>query len=80
MEVVRRVTSTPAACIGRVGELGTLVPGAAADVSLLRMVEGEWRLRDSAGAEELGGMLLEPVGAVRGGRYVGSTPSRAWYG
>ena len=73
-EVVRRVTTTPAACIGRVGQLGTLAPGAAADVTLLRMVEGEWHLHDSHGAEEVGGTLLEPVGAIRDGRYVASTP------
>jgi dihydroorotase len=77
-EVVRRVTTTPAACIGRVGQLGTLAPGAAADVTLLRMVEGEWHLLDSHGAEEVGGMLLEPVGAIRDGRYhVASAPAHA---
>lgn len=68
MEVIRRVTSTPAACIGRSGELGTLEAGAAADLTLLREVKGEFRLRDSVGREETGGTMLEPVMVLRNGQ------------
>jgi dihydroorotase len=75
-DVVRRVTTTPAACIGRGGELGTLALGAAADVTLLRSVPGEWRFRDAAGVEELGGTRLEPVAVVRGGRHYACSPNR----
>ncbi len=67
-EVIRRVTATPAACIGRANELGTLAPGAAADISLFRVVQGEFHFRDSAGVEEIGGTRLEPVAVVRNGR------------
>jgi dihydroorotase len=67
-EVVRRVTTTPAQCIGRADRLGTLRPGAAADVSLLRLVDGEFRFVDAAGAEEIGGAQLEPVKVIRDGR------------
>jgi dihydroorotase len=66
--VLQRVTATPAACIGRTGELGTLSPGAAADISLFQLVEGEFRFRDSGGAEELGGTRLKPVAVIRNGR------------
>jgi dihydroorotase len=73
--VVRRVTTTPAACIGRAGELGTLAPGAAADVSVFRLAEGEWTFRDSSLQEETGSVRLEPVAVVRAGRVFGCTPA-----
>jgi len=73
--VVRRVTTTPAACIGRGTDLGTLAPGAAADVTLLRTVNGEWRFRDAVGAEEIGGTRFEPVAVIRGGRHYACTPT-----
>jgi dihydroorotase len=66
-EVVRRVTTTPAACIGQAGELGTVSVGARADLSLFRLVEGEWHFRDAAGEEEIGGKRLEPVAVIRDG-------------
>jgi dihydroorotase len=67
-EVVRRVTATPAACIGRAGEIGTLAPGANADMSVFRMVDGEWQFTDAAGQTEIGGTRFEPVLTLRGGR------------
>jgi len=67
-EVVRRVTATPATCIGMTGALGTLKPGALADVSLFRLAEGEWRFVDAAGQVEIGGARLEPVAVLRAGR------------
>jgi dihydroorotase len=73
-DVLRRVTTTPAACIGRAGELGTLEPGSAADVTLLRFVPGEFHFRDAAGEEELGTTYLEPVGVIRGGTHYACTP------
>jgi dihydroorotase len=66
-EVVRRVTTTPAACIGRANELGTLAPGATADLSLFRLQEGEFHFSDSAGQVELGGTRLDPVAVIRNG-------------
>jgi len=72
--VLQRVTSTPAACIGRSGELGTLTPGAAADISLFRVVEGEFDFRDSAGEAELGGARLDPVAVIRSGRHYTCSP------
>jgi dihydroorotase len=73
-EVVRRVTATPAACIGRGTELGTLAVGAAADMTLSRIVNGEFRFHDATGAEELGGTRLEPVAVLRGGRHYACSP------
>src|SRR5712691_8675885 len=73
--VVRRLTTTPAACIGRAGELGTLAPGAAADVSVFRLPEGEWTFRDSSLQEETGSVRLAPVAVVRAGRVFECTPA-----
>jgi dihydroorotase len=67
-EVLRRVTSTPAAAIGRSDELGTIQSGAAADLTLLRVMDGEFALRDSHGETELARQRLEPVAVVRAGR------------
>ena len=75
-EVVRRVTATPAACIGRANELGTLAPGATADISLFRLQQGEFPLQDSAGQVEFGGTRLEPVAVIRTGRYYACSPTR----
>jgi dihydroorotase len=68
-EVVRRVTTTPAACIGRADELGSLAPGATADLTLCRLQHGEFLFKDSAGQVEPGGTRLEPVAVIRNGRY-----------
>jgi dihydroorotase len=73
-EVVQRVTSTPAACIGRSGELGTLAVGAAADISLFRLSSGEFRFQDSARTEERGAMRLDPVAVIRNGRHHPCSP------
>jgi dihydroorotase len=74
-EVVQRVTATPAACIGLAGQLGTLARGAAADVSLFRLVQGEWTFRDSSGVAETGGARFEPVAVIRAGRVLRCTPA-----
>jgi dihydroorotase len=74
-EVLRRVTATPAAAIGLTGQIGTLAPGAAADVSLFRLASGEWHFRDSYGNAEVGGQRLEPVAVLRAGRHYPCTPS-----
>jgi dihydroorotase len=74
-EVVRRVTATPAACIGRANELGTLRPDALADVSVFRLAEGEWHLQDTDGVEEIGGLRFEPVAVIRAGRRYPCTPA-----
>jgi len=74
-EVLKRVTATPAACIGMASQLGTLSPGAAGDVSMFRLVQGEWTFRDSSGVEETGGTRLEPVAVIRNGHVLGCTPA-----
>jgi dihydroorotase len=48
-EVIRATTTEPLAVIGRGGESGTLTPGAAADVAILRSEPGRIELRDVHG-------------------------------
>ncbi|MBV9356953.1 MAG: amidohydrolase/deacetylase family metallohydrolase [Chloroflexi bacterium] len=74
-EVIRRVTTTPAACIGMAGVVGTLARGALADVSVFRLASGEWVFRDSGLEPETGSTRLEPVAAVHGGRVVACAPA-----
>jgi dihydroorotase len=76
-EVVRAVTSAPAAAIGLEGETGTLTPGSAADVSVLRIEPGEVELVDISGARKpfdrtiravrtfVGDRELEPRSSIR---------------
>ncbi|HSB13298.1 MAG TPA: amidohydrolase/deacetylase family metallohydrolase [Bryobacteraceae bacterium] len=46
-DVLLRATAAPAKVIGRLPGMGTLEPGAPADIALLAMEEGEFRLVDS---------------------------------
>ncbi len=48
-EIVRRVTATPARLMGYAGTVGTLQPGANADVSVFELRDGSYELRDSDG-------------------------------
>ena len=66
-DVVRMVTSNAATLLGLDGEIGTLAPGAAGDVSVLSLDHGEWILSDSLGAELRATVRLRPELAIRGG-------------
>jgi dihydroorotase len=66
--VVRMVTVNAAVMLGLEGELGTLAPGAVADVSVLALDEGEWMLEDSVGVQLRATRRLRPECAVRAGR------------
>ncbi len=48
-EVVRRATAAPARILGYEGTVGTLKPGANADVSVFELRDGSFELRDSDG-------------------------------
>ena len=49
-------------------EIGTLPPGATADVSVLADERGRWKLRDNEGTEVAGERLLRPLFCLRAGR------------
>ena len=60
----------PAAVLGPETErmLGCMAPGTHADLTLLRVHEGEWEFIDGAGNINIGKHALEPVSCVRAGR------------
>lgn len=70
-EVIRRTTQTPAQFLGREQEIGTLRPGATADITVLELQESEFLLHDSYGNIETGRQHLEPTHVFRAGREMG---------
>lgn len=69
-EVVEKATLAPAQAIGRAPELGTLLPGASADLLVFSVQEGEFRFQDSHLQERVGERLLRPELVVCRGRTV----------
>ena len=69
-EVVEKATLAPARAIGRAPELGTLLPGASADVLVFSVEEGEFRFHDSHLQERTGDRRLRPELVVCRGRRV----------
>jgi predicted amidohydrolase len=61
-------TTAPASAIGRAGSIGTLSPGAVADVAVLAVEEGRHRFIDSFGVSATGRQRLVPVATIREGR------------
>ena len=66
-EVVRAVTAAPARAIGRGGRLGTLRPGAVADVAVLALEEGAFDYEDTHGQHITGGHRFAPTLTLRAG-------------
>jgi len=67
-EIVPMVTSHAAQMLGLDGEIGTLRPGAVADVSVLADDRGRWVLRDNEGTEAVAERMLRPLFCLRAGR------------
>lgn len=67
-EVVRRATEVPARLMGLAGKVGTLRPGAEADVAVVKQLSGEFRLWDADGNHIVGRQLLVPVLTLKAGR------------
>jgi dihydroorotase len=67
-EVVKMATLGPAELIGEAKELGSLLPGTAADLTIFRVVDKPTVLTDSEGNSETGSVDVEPVHCVRAGR------------
>jgi dihydroorotase len=68
-DAFERVTARPAAILGLAGEVGTLAPGACADLAALVWNPAAPPLRDTSGAERPGG-AWEPALTVRGGVFI----------
>jgi dihydroorotase len=73
-EAIRKVTATPARFLGMSDQIGTLQPGACADIVVLERHEGSFALTDTFGVTETGRTHLEPRFIFRAGRQVGVLP------
>ena len=69
-QVIERVTARPAGALGFPEPIGTLRPGATADVSVLDVTSEPIELVDSNGAVRTGARQLTPVATVKSGRLV----------
>ena len=67
-EVVATVTANPAKMLGMEDEIGTLEPGREADVSVLEVLTGRFRLSDNSGEEVVAERLVVPAWCMRAGR------------
>ena len=67
-KIVPMVTSNAAAMLKMEDELGTLRPGAVADISVLADERGRFRLTDSEGTEIVTDRLLNPLFCLRAGK------------
>lgn len=69
-EVIRLSTWSPAQLMGRADELGTLQSGRTADITICRIVEGEFPLTDSERQTEIARQQLAVCYTVRAGQVV----------
>ena len=74
-DVVAACTMTPARLLGLEGEIGTLAPGACADIAVFRQVETPVGYVDSLGERLVGQVMLVPQLTVRAGRVVYRQPT-----
>jgi len=68
-EVVRCTTLQPATIMGQQDKYGLLTEGRLADISLLRQVEGNFKLIDSHEQERVTNSRLEPISVFKNGQH-----------
>ena len=71
-DIILKSTWAPAMAIGRAGELGTLKPGAVADVFVFELKEGAFPLEDTHLRTETVSPRIKPVLTIREGRAIES--------
>jgi dihydroorotase len=69
-QVVAMATCNAAKLLRMEDTIGTLKPGMDADISVFRVLDGEWTLRDSNGVEVVAHQLLHPECVVRSGEII----------
>ena len=69
-QVVAMTTANAAKMLRMEDQIGTLKVGMDADISVFRILKGEWTLRDSNGVEVVTHQLLHPESVVRAGRLI----------
>jgi dihydroorotase len=66
-EIVGTVTANAAVMVNKTDEIGTLKPGREADVSVLEVLNGRFKLSDNSGVEVVTDKLIRPVFCLRAG-------------
>ena len=66
-EIVTTVCGNPAKMLGMSDELGTLEPGREADISVLEILNGRFKLSDNSGVEVVTDRLIQPRFCFMGG-------------
>jgi dihydroorotase len=69
-EVIATVTANPARLLRMENEIGTIVPGRAAEISVLELLTGRFRLTDNSDEEVIAERLLRPAFCMRAGERV----------
>ena len=69
-DVIRMTTINPARALGIDDWAGSLAVGRTADITVLEVAEGRWRLTDSTGASRIGSTALLPVLTIKGGELI----------
>lgn len=67
-EAIEKVTVAPARAMGMLGEIGTLAPGACADIALFSVREEPRELVDALGEKRISERWLQPVKTLRAGQ------------
>jgi dihydroorotase len=67
-EIIRAVTATPARLMGLEGKIGTLAPGAQADVAILKFREKQIEIPDQVGNVVKPDRLFLPMMTIKAGR------------
>jgi dihydroorotase len=75
-EVIRLSTLSPAELIHREHELGSLAPGREADITLFRVVDGDFEVMDAERQKERASRMLEVEYTVRAGKIVHAANGR----
>jgi dihydroorotase len=73
-DVIAATTARPASILGRANDIGTLRPGAIADVAILRLAEGSFTLRDVHGETRAADRMIEHVATIVAGRPMAPVP------
>ncbi len=74
-QVVAMTTANPARALGEDNRIGSLRPGMEADVSILEVQTGKWRLEDSEAQVLEVDSLLAPVTTVKAGTVITAQPA-----
>lgn len=66
-DVIATVTKNPAIVLGKEDELGSIAPGRIADISVLEILHGRYKLFDNSGVEVITDKLVRPVMCFKDG-------------